>query len=46
VAANYVLNSSVGKKGGILFSPRAFILRGIADEYRRVSEDGGAVPPD
>jgi hypothetical protein len=46
VAANYVLNSSVGKKGGILSAPRAFILRGVADEYRRISEDGGVVPPD
>ena len=36
-AAIYVLNSSVGKKGGIPSALRAVKPRGVADDYRRVS---------
>ena len=36
-AAIYVLNSSVGKKGGIPSAPRAVKPRGVAADYRRVS---------
>ncbi len=33
-AAIYVLNSSVGKKGGIPSTSRAVRPRGVADDYR------------
>lgn len=36
-AAIYVLNSSVGKKGGIPSALRAVKPRGVADDYKRVS---------
>lgn len=33
----YVLKSSLGKKGGIPSNARAASIRGVADDYRRLS---------
>ncbi len=40
-AAIYVLNSSVGKKGGIPSAPRAVKPRGVADDLGRQRDAAG-----